>query len=340
MAPLGRARSHPETREPSPSVVTYYRQRASAGLIVSEATHVSAESVSRPGTPAIHSEGQVVAWRRVTEAVHGAGGRIFQQLFHLGRKADPARLPQGGLPVAPSAVAALGEYSTPSGARPFPVPRALTLEEIPPLVGEFAQAVHNAQRAGFDGVEIHAANGFLIDQFLRDSANHRTDSYGGSIPRRARFLLEVVDAAIGVFGASRVGVRVSPHATQDGICDSAPGETYGYVASQLSARSIAYLHLIEPASTPHDARIGPTLQSAFHGPLVLCGGFDKETASRALAQESADAIAFGVGYIANPDLVERLRLDAPWNEADPATFYSGGDQGYIDYPSLASQAAP
>ena len=200
--------------------------------------------------------------------------------------------------------------------------------------------MRNAQRAGFDGVEIHGANGFLIDQFLRDGANHRSDVYGGSVPGRARFLLEVVDAAIGVFGADRVGVRVSPHATQDGTCDSAPHETYGYVASQLSARGLAYLHLIEPASTPDDAQIGPTLRRVFRGPLVVCGGFDRGTASRALAQASADAIAFGVGYIANPDLVERLRIDAPWNQPDPATFYSGGDQGYIDYPSLASQAAP
>lgn len=339
MAPLGRARADHEKRTPTDSVRTYYAQRASAGLIVSEATHVAPDSVSRPGTAAIHNEEQVAAWRRVTDAVHAAGGRIVQQLFHLGRKADPARLPHGGLPVAPSAVAAVGTFSTPEGPRPFPVPRALESEEIPALVHAFGRAAENARRAGFDGVEVHGANGFLIDQFLRDGANLRSDEYGGPVENRARFLLAVVDAVSAAFGAERVGVRVSPHATADGTTDSAPEQTYRYVAEQLSVRKLAYLHLIEPVDTPASARLAPVVRDAFSGPLILCGGFDRESAERALRERRADLIAFGVGYIANPDLVERLRRGAAWNVPDPATFYSGGDQGYIDYPFLPPLAS-
>ncbi len=340
MAPLGRARAHVERREPTDSVVKYYVQRASAGLIVSEATHVAFDSVSRPGTSAIHSEGQVAAWRRVTDAVHAAGGRIFQQLFHLGRKADPARLPYVGLPKAPSAIAARGEFSTPEGPRPFPVPRPLEVEEIPALVLEFGAAAANAKRAGFDGVEIHGANGFLVDQFLRDFANRRSDGYGGSAQNRARFLLEVVDAVSDVFGADRVGVRISPHATADGIGDSAPRETYEHVARQLGARGVAYLHLIEPVATPEHERFGVLVRSAFRGPLVLCGGFDGPSARAAIDEGRADLIAFGVGFIANPDLVARLERGAPWNRPDTSTFYSGGDQGYIDYPFLTELSPP
>jgi len=335
MAPLGRARAQNESRAPTASVATYYVQRATAGLIVSEATHVSAESVSRPGTSAIHSEEQVEAWRRVTDAVHAAGGRIFQQLFHLGRKADPARLPPGsGSPRAPSAIAARGEFSTAEGPRPFPVPRALRSDEIPGVVADFEHAARNSKRACFDGIEIHGANGFLVDQFLRDGANQRSDHHGGSIENRSRFLLEVVDAAIGVFGAGRVGVRLSPHARGDGTDDSTPQETFGHAAARLSARGIAYLHLIEPAPTPEDQRFAPALRKVFGGPLILCGAFDRTTAERAVREGKADLIAFGAGFIANPDLVERLRRDAPWNTPDPTTFYTGGDRGYIDYPFL------
>ncbi|MET0390127.1 MAG: alkene reductase [Polyangiales bacterium] len=334
MAPLGRARAHVETREPTRSVQTYYVQRATAGLIVSEATHVSAESVSRPGTSAIHTQGQIAAWREVTDAVHAAHGRIFQQLFHLGRKADPARLPSGGLPAAPSAIAARGEFSTPEGPRPFPTPRVLAPHEIAARVTDFARAAESSLQAGFDGVEVHGANGFLVDQFLRDKANQRGDRHGGSVENRARFLLDVVDAVIKVFGRDRVGVRLSPHATADGTDDSTPRETFSYAAAQLDARQIAYLHLIEPVDTPEPARLGPALRQAFRGPLILCGGFDRHSAEVALEQKRADLMAFGVGFIANPDLVERLRRDAPWNPPDPGTFYSGGDQGYIDYPFL------
>jgi N-ethylmaleimide reductase len=339
MAPLGRARANAETREPTASVVTYYRQRASAGLIISEATHVAADSVSRPGTAAIHTAGQIAAWREVTSAVHAANGRIFQQLFHLGRKADPARLPYVGLPKAPSAIAARGEFSTPDGPRAFPVPRALELAEIPGLLQQFGTATSNARQAGFDGVELHAANGFLIDQFLRDGANQRRDAFGGDVAARARFLLAAVDTAIAVAGSDRVGVRLSPHATADGTTDSHPKTTFAYVAERLNERKIAYLHLIEPVTTPAPERVGDAVRKAFQGPLVLCGGFTRESADAALAEGRADLIAFGVGFIANPDLVARLRRRAAWNTPQPSRYYSGGDEGYIDYPFLDESTA-
>jgi N-ethylmaleimide reductase len=334
MAPLGRARAHVETRQPTASVAVYYAQRATAGLIVSEATHVSAESVSRPGTSAIHDDAHVDAWSRVTRAVHDAGGRMFQQLFHLGRKADPARLPGGGLPAGPSPIAAKGQFTTPAGPQPFPVPRALDVDEIAERVSEFARAARNSRRAGFDGIELHGANGFLIDQFLRDSANRRDDRYGGSIENRARFLLEILDAVGTAVGFDRVGVRVSPHARVDGTDDSNPGALFEYVASRLEERRVAYLHLIEPVDTPAADRLAPRLRRAFRGPLIVCGGLDRASASELLAEGDADLVAFGTAYIANPDLVERLRIAAPWNPPDPSTFYSGGDRGYIDYPFL------
>lgn len=336
MAPLGRARSDLDTRQPLPRVVTYYRQRASAGLIVSEATHVSAESVSRPGGSAIHDDAQVQAWQPVTAAVHAEGGRIFQQLFHLGRKAHPSRLPNHELPVAPSAIAAQGEVPTPEGPQPFPVPRALARDEIAQRVEDFRHAARNAGRAGFDGVEIHAANGYLIDQFLRNASNQREDDYGGSVQNRARFLLEIVDAAIAELGADHVGVRVSPHFTVDGSGDSDPRALYLYVVDQLQVRSIAYLHLIEPDSTPDEQRLAPELRQRFKGALILAGEFDRERAIHAIEQGRADFIAFGRLFIANPDLVERLRLQAPLNAPDESSFYVGGDAGYIDYPFLSA----
>ena len=334
MAPLGRARNADPSREAQARSVTYYVQRASAGLIIAEATHVSEFSVSRPGTAAVHSPGQVAAWAKVTEAVHAAGGRIFQQLFHLGRKADPDRLPGGALPVAPSAIAAIGQLPTPNGPKPFPTPRALETDEVLGLVDQFRLAILNAKAAGFDGVEIHGANGFLVDQFLRDSANQRTDHYGGSVENRARFLLEIVDHAVEIFGAGGVGVRISPHATADGLDDSDPAALYAYVAEALDRRQIGFLHLIEPDSTPQVARIAPLLRERFGGPFILAGEFTRETAAKAIESGRADFIAFGRLYIANPDLVARFRLGAPLNTPDETTFYSGGDAGYIDYPTL------
>lgn len=335
MAPLGRARGDAEARAPNALVARYYAQRASAGLIISEATHISAETVSRPGTTAIHTEAQVAAWRGVTDAVHAAGGRIFQQLFHLGRKADPARMLAGDWPRAPSGVAAVGQYKTLEGALPFPTPRVLADTEIPDLVAAFAAAAANSRRAGFDGVEIHGANGFLVDQFLRDSANRREDGYGLNAVGRTRFLLEVFDAIADVLGPERVGVRLSPHPMADGTSDSAPDRYLAQAASALSARGAAYLHVIEPASTPPDARLAPVVRARFEGPLILCGKFDKASATEALDEGRADLIAFGAGFIANPDLVERLRRDAPWNPPRIETFYDGGAEGFTDYPVLA-----
>jgi len=339
MAPLGRARSAEPAREPLPRVATYYTQRASAGLIISEATHVSPHSVSRPGGSAIHTPGQVLAWQRVTRSVHAAGGRIFQQLFHLGRKAHPSRLPGGALPVAPSAIAARGEVATPAGPQPFPVPRALAAEELPGLIEEFRQAGANALAAGFDGVEIHAANGYLIDQFLRDASNQRSDDWGGSVAHRARLLLAIVDALVPVLGADRIGVRVSPHFGVDGSGDSDPAALYAHVADELSARGVAYLHLIEPDNVPPAQRLGLLLRQRFAGPLILCGGFTRASADQTLAEGRADLIAFGALFIANPDLVARLRQHGPYNRPDPASFYDGGDRGYIDYPFLSNHSA-
>jgi N-ethylmaleimide reductase len=335
MAPLGRARNDPETREPGALSVEYYVQRASAGLIISEATHVSPGSISRPGTGAIHTTGQIAAWRRVTEAVHAAGGRIFQQLFHLGRKADPDRLPGSQLPVAPSAIAANGSLPTPDGPKPFPVPRALQPGEIAGLRDQFGLAFVNSAAAGFDGIELHAANGFLIEQFLRDDSNQREDAYGGSLAGRARFLLQLVDAAIAVFGAQGVGVRLSPHFTVDGPGASDVEQLYPYVAAQLSQRGIAYLHVVEPDATPVARKIAQRLRDVFEGPVILAGDFTRDSAEAAISAGRADYIAFGRLYIANPDLVERFRLPEPvLNPSDEATWHSGGARGYIDYPTL------
>ncbi len=339
MAPLGRGRNSEPGREPQERAVIYYTQRATAGLIISEATHVSASSVSRPGTAAIHTQGQVAAWRKVTGAVHAANGRIFQQLFHLGRKADPDRLPGRLLPVAPSAIAAKGELPTPTGPKPFPVPRVLETDEISGLVDQFSAAIANSRTAEFDGVELHAANGFLIDQFLRDGANRRKDIYGGSIENRARFLLEIVDRAVTVFGPGGVGVRISPHFLLDGSSDSDPLGLYSYVARQLDKRGIAYLHVIESDATPSAARVAPVLRELFTGAFILAEDFTRDSAEAAIAEGRADFVAFGKFYIANPDLVERFKLRAPLNAPDVATFYNGGDGGYIDYPALQDELA-
>lgn len=341
MPPLVRARSQEPEREPGERVAIYYAQRATAGLIIGEAVHVSPLSVSRPGGSGLHNASQAAAWRAVTDAVHAAGGRIFQQLFHLGRKAHPSRIPNGEIPVAPSAIAAAAEVPTPEGPRPFPVPRELELSEIPELVEQFRQAITLSRDAGFDGVEIHAANGFLIDQFLRDGTNRRADRYGGSIENRARFLLEVVDAAIAIFGAGRVGARLSPHFLQDGIRDTDPRALYDYVARAFEDRSLAYIHLIESDEIPVDQRFAPALRAAFSGTLILAEDFTRERAHAALGSGRADAVAFGRLFLANPDLVARFRLDEPvYNQPDPATFYVGGESGYIDYPFLAAATTP
>lgn len=340
MAPMARARSG-DDRAPTAMVAQYYAQRASAGLIVAEASSVSPLSVSLPHASAAYLPAHRDGWRRVATAVHAKGGVIFQQLYHLGRKSDPSRMPPGTIPVAPSAIAARGQIAGANGPVDFALPHALAPDEIASVIGEFRQAAIYAHEAGMDGIEIHGANSYLIDQFLRDGTNHRSDRYGGSVENRARFLLEVVDAAIDVWGPERVGVRLSPHARGDGIADSNPVAIFSHAAQALDERSIAYLHLVEgvapglPQSPPQGAApLMAVIRNAFRRPLIVNGGYTRETASEVVASGAADMVAFAALFIANPDLPERLYRQAPFNKPDPTSFHSGGAQGYIDYPTL------
>ncbi|MDR3352609.1 MAG: alkene reductase [Zoogloeaceae bacterium] len=329
MAPLTRCRAS-AGRTPNDLMAEYYAQRASAGLILSEGVVVTPQGVGYPDTPGIWNAEQVEGWRRITSAVHAAGGRIFAQLWHVGRISDPVYL-DGALPVAPSAIAPEGHVNLIRPLKPYVTPRALETAEIPGIVAAYRQGAANAKAAGFDGVEIHGANGYLIDQFLEDSTNKRTDAYGGPLANRARLLLEVTDAAIEIWGAGRVGMHLSPRADSHSMGDSDRAATFGYVARALGERGIAFLFAREAQG---DGLLGPTLKKAFGGVFIANQGLTKESASRILDAGEADAIAFGVPFIANPDLVERLREDAPWNEARPELFYSGGAAGYTDYPAL------
>ncbi len=341
MAPMTRNRAG-EGDVPTPLVATYYRQRASAGLIVTEATQVCPEGQGYAGTPGIYSDAQVEGWRGVTEAVHGAGGRIFLQLWHVGRISHPDFQPGGALPVAPSAIAPQGTARTPSGSKPFVTPRALDLGEIPGVVGQYAEGARRALAAGFDGVEIHGANGYLIDQFLRDGTNHRTDAYGGPIENRARFLREVVEAVAAVWGAGRVGVRLSPVSPFNDMSDSDPRATFGHAAELLDRYGLAYLHVVAYGSAEEgsEARlVAEHLRAKFHGPFVINGGYGRESADAVLAAGLADLVSFGSLFLANPDLPERFVEGAPLNTPDQATFYGGGEHGYTDYPTRRSPAA-
>jgi N-ethylmaleimide reductase len=335
MAPMTRNRAGPGN-VPTALNAEYYRQRASAGLIVTEASQVSPQGVGYPGTPGIHTDAQGVGWRLVTEAVHRAGGRIFLQLWHVGRISHPSLQPDGALPVAPSAIAARGEAFTASGPQPFVVPRALETREIAGVVAQFEDGARRALAAGFDGVEIHGANGYLIDQFLRDGTNRRTDRYGGNVENRARFLLEVTEAVAAVWGPERVGVRLSPWNDFNDMRDSDPRETFGYAARALAPLGLAYLHLVEPAvGLPAGARpLAPELKAAFGGPLMVNGGYTRAFAEAGLARGEADLVSFAAAFLANPDLPARLAQGAPLNAAEPATFYGGDHRGYTDYPAL------
>lgn len=338
MAPLTRNRAG-AGNVPHELNALYYEQRTSAGLIITEATQISPQGVGYPATPGIHSVEQIEGWKKVTTAVHNKGGRIFLQLWHVGRISHPSLQPNGELPVAPSAIAPEGDAATYEGPKPFVTPRALELDEIPGIVEQYRQAAKNAFEAGFDGIEIHGANGYLLDQFLRDGTNHRTDAYGGSVENRARLLLEVTDAVVKETGGDRVGVRLSPSGTFNSMSDSNPKETFGYAIQALNPFNLAYLHLVEP--TPGDLRHGgkpiPTseFRPLFNGNLITCGGFTKETANEVIATGTADLVAFGQLYIANPDLPERFRQGAALNEPDGSTFYGGDAHGYTDYPTLA-----
>jgi len=330
MAPLTRARSG-ATRVPNPLMVEYYRQRAGAGLILTEATVVSPQGVGYAETPGIWSAEQVEGWKQVTRAVHGAGGHIFLQLWHVGRVSHPVFL-DGALPVAPSAIAPAGHVSLVRPVTEYVVPRALEHAEIAEVISQFRQGAENALAAGFDGVEIHGANGYLLDQFLQDRSNHRDDEYGGSIGNRARLMLEVTDAVTGVWGASRVGMHLAPRGDSHDMGDSDRLATFGHVARELGRRKIAFIAARERAGAD---RIGPQLKAWFGGPYVANEALDFDSANSLLSAGEADAVAFGRLFIANPDLPRRFATGAALNAPDPQTFYGGGANGYTDYPALA-----
>jgi 2,4-dienoyl-CoA reductase-like NADH-dependent reductase (Old Yellow Enzyme family) len=333
MAPLTRARAG-VTRIPNALMAEHYTQRASAGLIISEATSVTPMGVGYADTPGIWSEDQVAGWKRITQSVHAAGGRIFCQLWHVGRISAPFFL-DGALPVAPSAIAAEGFLSHVRPKLEYPAPRALEISEIPGVVEAYRKAAMNAQMAGFDGVEIHGANGYLLDQFLQDGSNHRTDDYGGSIQNRARLLLEVTDAVISVWGPEYVGVHLAPRMDSHSMGDSNRLGTFTYVARELGEREIAFI-----CAREHQAEdsIGPKLKAAFGGIYIANEGFTQASAQAALDAGVADAVAWGKAFIANPDLVERFKQNAPLNELDTATIYTKDHRGYTDYPALQSAA--
>ena len=339
MAPLTRSRAG-AGNVPTQLSVLYYAQRAGAGLIIAEATQIVPEGQGYISTPGIHSREQIEGWKCVTKAVHVVGGHIVLQLWHVGRISHPSFQPGGALPVAPSAIRPKVQAFTAKGFEPIPTPRALEASEIPGIVEKYAQAAQNALEAGFDGVEVHAANGYLIDQFLRDQTNKRTDRYGGSIENRSRFLLEVVDAVSAVAGAERTGVRISPQNGQNDISDTNPQVLFDYVAEHLSRRDLAYLHIIEgdTGGLPVPPFDYAKLKRLFGGIVIANNGFDKARANEAISEGRADLVAFGKPFISNPDLVIRLLLDAPLMPANRETFYGGSEQGYTDYPMLRSVA--
>jgi N-ethylmaleimide reductase len=342
MAPMTRNRASADGFVQGPLNVTYYAQRAGAGLIVTEASQVSQQGMGYPLTPGIYSDAQVEGWRPVVNAVHAKGGRIFLQLWHVGRISHPAFQPNGELPVSSSAIAPKGISSfTPNGPQPIPTPRALELREIPGIIDDFRRGAINAKRAGFDGVEIHGANGYLLDQFLRDGVNQRTDEYGGPIENRARLGLEVAGAVVDVWGKHRVGYRISPSSTLNDMRDSDPHATFGYMAQELAKLGTGYLHTVEPTEADYkhglpqaDGVHASYLRERFDGVLMTNGGFTAERAQQYLEAGHADAVAFGVPFLANPDLPERLRRGAPLNAPDPSSFYGGTERGYTDYPAL------
>lgn len=333
MAPLTRARAG-EAHLPNDLMAEHYAQRASAGLLIAEATMAMEDCSSFWKEPGIYSQAQIDGWKKVTDAVHAKGGRIFLQVWHGGRTCHPA-LNKGKTPVAPSAIAVEDEVYTPEGKLPYTVPRELTLEEIPTIIQGFKQAAINAKAAGFDGVEVHGANGYLIDQFLRDGSNHRTDSYGGSIENRARFLFEVLQATIDVWGSDRVGLRISPVNSYNSMRDSNPIALTEWLSNKLNEYNLAYLHIMRSDFFGVQKEdVLSVCEKNYQGNLISNMGYDAAEAEAAIANTSIDAIAFGVSFLANPDLPERIKTGAPLNEANPDTFYSDGPEGYIDYPFM------
>jgi len=329
MAPLTRLRGTPD-HIPTPIIAEYYAQRATAGLIISEGTPIDPLGVGYANVPGLWSQQQVEAWKPVTAAVHNAGGRIFSQIWHVGRISDPEFL-DGQLPVAPSAIAAAGTVSLLRPQRPFVTPRPLDISEIKGIIEAFRQGAQNAQIAGFDGVELHGANGYLLDQFLQDGSNHRTDEYGGPIENRARLMLECADAAISVFGPGRVGMHLAPRGDAHGISDSNPEATFTYAARELGRRKLAFIAARERVGPDS---IGPSLKKLFGGVFVANEAIDQVMGQQLLDEGKADAVAFGKLFIANPDLPARFAKGTPFNDPDPKTFYSHEAEGYTNYPAL------
>lgn len=339
MAPMTRNRARRDG-VPSPSAVIYYAQRASAGMIVTETTTVSEQAVGYPFMPGIHTADQVAGWRPVVDAVHRFGCRFFLQLFHAGRVSHPSLQPGDSLPVAPSPISPTGQTPTYQGTTPFVTPRGLALTEIPNIVEQFRSAARNALLAGFDGVEIHGANGYLLDQFLRDGSNQRTDAYGGSVTNRIRLLVEVTEGVADVWGADRVGVRISPLNAFNAMFDSDPGRTFGTLVTELTRFGLAYLHVIEEDGAPE---AGPRfdiggLRNLWKGAYIVNGNYDRSRAMKVIADGGAEFVSFGKLFLANPDLPLRFARSAPLNVPDRGSFYGGDDRGYIDYPFLQEPA--
>jgi len=336
MAPMTRCRSV-ENNVPNDLMADYYAQRATAGLIISEATQISTQGIGYPCTPGIHTDAQVEGWKKVTKAVHEKEGTMFLQLWHVGRISHSA-YHGGALPVAPSAIKPSGEVYTFEGMKAYETPRALSAEEIKEIVKAYATGAKNAIAAGFDGVEIHAANGYLIDQFLRDGTNIREDEYGGNIENRSRFLFEVIEAVIAEVGADKTGLRLSPSGTFNDITDSNPQKHFTYVCEKLNTYDLAYLHIVDAleGDIRHGANVVELsmLRDAYEGVVIACGAYDKERGNTSLQNYQTDAVAYGTLFIANPDLPERFKTNAAFNEADPDTFYTQDEKGYVDYPTL------
>ena len=340
LAPLTRNRAG-QGFVPSEFAATYYSQRASAGLLISEASQISQQGQGYQDTPGIYTQAQIDGWRTVTEAVHAKGGRIFLQLWHVGRVSHVDLQANGAAPVAPSALRPATKVFVNNSFEDVSEPRALDISELPGIVNDFRQAAANAIAAGFDGVEIHGANGYLLDQFIKDGANLRTDAYGGSIENRARLLLEVTAAVVDEVGANRTGLRISPVSPANGVSSSAPHAQFDYLVDQLNALDIVYLHVVEGATGgPRD--VAPfdfgALRQRFKKTYIANNGYDLDLATSRLAEDKADLIAFGRPFIGNPDLVERLRTGSPLSAFNPATLYGGGATGYIDYPTLAESS--
>lgn len=336
MAPMTRCRAV-DNNVPNDLMATYYAQRASAGLIITEATQISTIGIGYMATPGIHTDEQVEGWKKITSAVHDKGTKIFLQLWHVGRISHSS-FHDGKLPVAPSAIKPSGQIYTKDGMKDFETPKALSVEEIKETVKDYANAAKNAMKAGFDGVEIHGANGYLIDQFLRDGTNKRKDEYGGSIENRSRFLFEVIQAVTSEIGSQKTGLRLSPSGTFNDMSDSNPQEHFSYVCKKLNDYNLAYLHIVDAleGDIRHGANVVELsiLRDAYNGTLITNGGYDKERGNKAIEENLADAVAYAALFLANPDLPERFKKDADLNEPDTDTYYTQGEEGYTDYQTL------